>query len=128
MRGGPLSNHGPYRNEIWRLVEAQHRVSTMKLVDSPHEQETLEELLDATKPPVPDECSHLHWLLFTPFRYDARTDSRFRREGRGGDGFLAPIVLCRKPGNTLASKSIGDDRIFSTGRDRNLFRPDTAAV
>lgn len=82
MRGGLLSNPSPYGGEIWRLVEAQHRVSTMKLVDNPREQETLEEILDATKPPVPDECSHLHWLLFTPFRYDARTDSRFRREGR----------------------------------------------
>lgn len=89
MRGGHLSNPSPYGGEIWRLVEAQHRVSTMKLVDNPREQETLEEILDATKPPVPDECSHLHWLLFTPFRYDARTDSRFRREGRTPAVFYA---------------------------------------
>lgn len=82
MRGGLLSNPGPDGGEIWRLVEAQHRLSTMKLVDSPSEHDTLEKLLDETKPLVPDECSHLHWLLFTPFRYDARRDSRFRRQGR----------------------------------------------
>jgi len=77
-----MSNPGPHGGEIWRLVEAQHRISTMKLVDNPREQETLEEILDATKPPVPPECRHLHWLLFTPFRYHARSDSRFRRAGR----------------------------------------------
>lgn len=54
----------------------------MKLVDNADEQRMLEELLDATKPPVPADCAHLHWLLFTPFRYDAGSDSRFRRAGR----------------------------------------------
>ena len=33
----------------WRLVEAQHRVSTLKLVDSVAEQELLEELIETTK-------------------------------------------------------------------------------
>ena len=71
------------------MVEAQHRFSTMKLVDDPEEQATLEALLDATKPPVPDGCRHLHWLLFTPFRYEARSDSRFRRAGRTPPAFYA---------------------------------------
>jgi hypothetical protein len=65
----------------WRAVEAQHRVSTMKLVDSLAEQATLERLLEETKPPVPPRCTHLHYLLFSPFRY-ARGNphaSRFRR-------------------------------------------------
>lgn len=53
----------------------------MKLVDSLDEQTLLEELLDETKPPVPEECRNLHWLLFTPFRYRARQASRFRRKG-----------------------------------------------
>lgn len=75
------ANPGPRRGEAWRLVEAQHRVSTMKLVDDEEEQRTLEELLDASKPPVPEACRHLHYLLFTPFRYEARSDSRFRRAG-----------------------------------------------
>jgi hypothetical protein len=67
----------------WRVVEAQHRVSTMKLVDTLDEQSTLEELLEETKPPVPPECAHLHYLLYTPFRYGAPypTGSRFRRAG-----------------------------------------------
>jgi hypothetical protein len=67
----------------WRVVEAQHRVSTMKLVDTLDEQATLEELLERTKPPIPANCKRLHYLLFTPFRYGAPypTGSRFRRAG-----------------------------------------------
>ncbi|MCA9738134.1 MAG: RES domain-containing protein, partial [Gemmatimonadetes bacterium] len=37
----------------WRVVEAQHLVSTRKLVDSAAEQEVLEDLLDGAKPPDP---------------------------------------------------------------------------
>lgn len=65
----------------WRAVEAQHRVSTMKLVDSLGEQVALERLLEETKPSVPSDCTGLHYLLFSPFRY-ARNNphaSRFRR-------------------------------------------------
>ena len=67
----------------WRLVEAQHHVSTLKLVDSVDEQELLEDLIEATKPPVPPECRDLHYLLSTPFRYGTvyPTGSRFRRAG-----------------------------------------------
>lgn len=61
----------------------------MKLVDSLDEQALLEELIDGSKPPVPAECRHLHWLLFTPFRYPARADSRFRRAGEGRGVFYA---------------------------------------
>lgn len=89
MPAAPSSNPGPRAGTVWRLVEAQNRVSTMKLVDDLEEQETLEELLDASKPPVPPECRHLHWLLFTPFRYQARGDSRFRRAGRTPGVFYA---------------------------------------
>ena len=77
------------RGTIWRIVEAQHSISTMKLVDTMDEQRTLEELLDASKPPVPPQCAHLHYLLFTPFRYEALTDSRFRRAGRTKGVFYA---------------------------------------
>jgi len=74
----------PVAGTCWRLVEAQHRVSTMKLVDDLDEQDRLERLIDATKPTVPEECRHLHYLLFTPFRYGAPypRGSRFRRAGR----------------------------------------------
>lgn len=83
------ANPGPRRGEAWRLVEAQHRVSTMKLVDDAEEQRTLEALLDDSKPPVPEACRHLHYLLFTPFRYEARSDSRFRRAGATPSVFYA---------------------------------------
>jgi hypothetical protein len=67
----------------WRTVEAQHRVSTMKLVDTLAEQALLEVIIDGTKPPVPAACRHLHYLLSTPFRYGAPypQGSRFRRAG-----------------------------------------------
>ena len=67
----------------WRLVEAQHHVSTLKLVDSVEEQTLLEELIDGTKPPLPPECRDLHYLLSAPFRYGAvyPAGSRFRRAG-----------------------------------------------
>ena len=65
------------------MVEAQHRVSTMKLVDTLAEQGVLESLADATKPAMPPECKHLHYLLSAPFRYGAPypSGSRFRRPG-----------------------------------------------
>lgn len=67
----------------WRVVEAQHHVSTLKLVDTLEEQRLLEELIENTKPVVPPECRHLHYLLATPFRYGAPypKGSRFRRAG-----------------------------------------------
>jgi len=72
----------PFRGQAWRFVEAQHRVSTLKLVDSLAEQAALEEILEETKPPVPDACRHLYYLLSTPFRYRPYpSGSRFRRAG-----------------------------------------------
>jgi len=60
----------------WRCVEAQHVIATRKLVDSDAEQAVLEDLIEAVKPPAPE--SHLHYLLFTPFRYPPlRYGSRF---------------------------------------------------
>ncbi|MFL6279993.1 MAG: RES family NAD+ phosphorylase [Vicinamibacterales bacterium] len=79
-----LSSERRRRSGIcWRTVEAQHRVSTMKLVDTLDEQHALELLVDTTKPPLPPECRHLHYLLVTPFRYGAPypSGSRFRRAG-----------------------------------------------
>lgn len=61
----------------------------MRLVDTLDEQRLLEELLDETKPPVPAECTHLHYLLFTPFRYAARHATRFRAAGERRGVFYA---------------------------------------
>jgi hypothetical protein len=73
----------PLSGTCWRLVEAQHRVSTLKLVDTVEEQSLLEDLIQNTKPVLPAECAHLHYLLSTPFRYGAAypVGSRFRRAG-----------------------------------------------
>lgn len=73
----------PLSGTCWRLVEAQHRVSTLKLVDTIEEQGVLEDLIQNTKPVLPAERAHLHYLLSTPFRYGAvyPVGSRFRRAG-----------------------------------------------
>ena len=79
----------------WRVVEAQHIVSTMSLVDTLAEQQMLEDLLESSKPPVPPDCRHLHYLLATPFRYGAAypTGSRFRRAGPTPGVFYASMSV-----------------------------------
>lgn len=74
----------PLHLSPWRVVESQHQVSTRKLVDSADEQELLEHLIDAAKPPDLTG-GRSHYLLFTPFRYPPlRHGSRFgRRHERG---------------------------------------------
>jgi len=74
----------PAAVDLWRAVEAQHVVSTMRLVDSLAEQEALEEILEATKPAVPLAAAKLDYLLFTPFRYPSPFPSRFRAVGDPG--------------------------------------------
>jgi hypothetical protein len=64
---------------LWRAVEAQYVVATRPLVDTQAEQELLESLLDAAKPPMPANCAGLDYLLSTPFRYPPSLyGSRFR--------------------------------------------------
>jgi hypothetical protein len=76
------SNAGALKLRCWRVVEAQSKISTMKLTDTLAEQEALERIIDDTKNKVPDECRHLGFLLFTPFRYTPYPfNSRFRRSG-----------------------------------------------
>ncbi|MGI9044518.1 MAG: RES family NAD+ phosphorylase [Gemmatimonadaceae bacterium] len=58
----------PLQLSPWRVVEAQHQISTRKLVDSNEEQALLEELIDRVKP-ADRTGGRLHYLLFTPFRY-----------------------------------------------------------
>ncbi|QRM36806.1 RES family NAD+ phosphorylase [Rhizobium rhizogenes] len=74
----------PISGRYWRLVEAQHQVSTLKLVDTLEEQALLETLLEESKPALPPECAGLDYLMATPFRYGAiyPYGSRFRRAGR----------------------------------------------
>ena len=61
-----------------RLVESQEQVATNALVSTLAEQALLEELIEASKPPVPRHAAPLHYLLSTPFRYPPLTwGSRF---------------------------------------------------
>jgi hypothetical protein len=72
------------------MVEGQHVISTMALVDTAEEQAVLESLLEATKPAIPEDCRHLHYLMSAPFRYGTYpTSSRFRRRGRTPGVFYA---------------------------------------
>jgi hypothetical protein len=74
----------PRRLAPWRVVEAQHQVSTRKLVATDAEQALLEELIESVKPPDAT-AGRLHYLLSTPFRYPSlRHGSRFARRGERG--------------------------------------------
>ena len=80
--------------KVWRMVEAQHLVSTTKIVDTMAEQVLLEDVLEESKPPVPKEAADLHFLLFSPFRYEPRqpTGSRFRAVYEPGVFYAAETV------------------------------------
>lgn len=71
----------PYRAKLYRMVEAQHRISTDRLVAGIAEQEVLERLIEQAKPSLPPEAGGLHHLLRTPFRYGYAKATRFRRAG-----------------------------------------------
>ena len=71
------------RADPWRVVEAQHRSSTRKLVDTLEEQALLEDLIERVKPAT-SHTLQLHYLLSTPFRYPplrhgTRFSSRYDR-------------------------------------------------
>ena len=68
----------PLRGRLVRLVESQAQIATLQLVDTLAEQALLEELLETSKPPLPQSAEPLHYLLKTPFRYPPlRWGSRF---------------------------------------------------
>lgn len=68
----------PLRGRLVRLVESQEQVATLQLVDNLAEQGLLEDLLETSKPPLPQSAEPLHYLLKTPFRYPPlRWGSRF---------------------------------------------------
>lgn len=68
-----------YRKTVWRVVEAQHRISTNRLTGSLADQKRLEELADTAKPDLPRAARDIHYLLASPFRYGHAVASRFRR-------------------------------------------------
>ena len=90
------------RGRLWRVVEAQAKISTMKLTDTLDEQAVLERVIEQTKPKIPAECEHLGYLLFTPFRYAPYPfDSRFRRAASRDGVFYAS----EEPTTALAEAS-----------------------
>jgi hypothetical protein len=80
------------RAELWRGVEAQHFVATMRLVDTLAEQRLLEEMLEASKPAPPAHAAGRHPLIATPFRYVVPFDSRCRRADEAGIWYGAESV------------------------------------
>lgn len=83
------SEHIAYAGRIWRVVEAQHRISTNRLATSSDDQHMLELLAEEVKPQMPESARHLDFLLASPFRYGHRQASRFRRAGEKPGIFYA---------------------------------------
>lgn len=86
----------PYRCSLWSVIEGQARSSALRLVDTFEEHDALEAMLEAAKPPVPGECTHLDYQFWSPFRYGRYPhSSRFRRAGKSpgvGYGSEAPLT------------------------------------
>lgn len=74
-------NRSQLTGTVWRAVEAQHRTSTRRIVDTVAEQMRLEELLEQNKPAYPAGAERLDYLLASPFRYGNPNGSRFRSGG-----------------------------------------------
>jgi RES domain len=89
-----------YARVLWRVVEAQHTASTMRLTDSLEEQAALEAVLEESKPALPPSVRGLHYLLATPFRYRPHLGSRFRAALEAGVWYGAETLR-----TALAEKS-----------------------
>lgn len=109
----------PLRADLWRAVEAQHRIATMRLADSAAEQAVLERLLEASKPPLPPAARGLSYLLNTPFRYLSPWPSRFRAAGAAGVWYGAEHIAtaCAEVGYWRWRFLMDSDGL----RDGNLF-------
>jgi hypothetical protein len=79
----------PYAGTVWRIVEAQHRISTNRLTSDLGEQARLEAMAEAAKPDLPKAAQGLHYLLAAPFRYGHSVASRFRKAGERPGIFYA---------------------------------------
>lgn len=80
--------------DLFRLVETQHIAATMRLVDSADEQDVLEQMLEESKPPMPETAAGVHYLLAAPFRYFPQTGSRFRTVNTPGVWYGADDPYC----------------------------------
>lgn len=74
----------PLAGRVYRYAEDQERSATRSLVATHEEHDLLEELLEASKPPLPETSKPYHYLLTTPFRYPplpygSRFGARYQR-------------------------------------------------
>lgn len=113
------SEHRAYAGQVWRVVEAQHRISTSRLATGLAEQHLLEELAEEVKPQVPESARHLHFLLASPFRYGHRQPSRFRRADERPGIFYAS----ERESTAIAETAYWRLRFF--GRSPGLSPPST---
>ena len=91
---GP-SRVAPIACKAWRVVEAQHKVMTRRLVDDLEEQILLEQIVDDIKPPRPPgaQFEGLHFLLLTPFRHPPlKGGSRFGTPAERGLWYGAKLL------------------------------------
>ena len=71
----------PIKGELFRIIESQEQAATSQLVNRLDELELLNELIDGTKPAVPNSKKKPHYLVLTPFRYPPlKHGSRFGKK------------------------------------------------
>ena len=89
-----LQEHAHQRtmNNAWRGVETQYIAASLKLVNNLEEQALLEELLERSKPALPQGCENKHYLLSSPFRYFPQHSSRFRPANQSGSWYGASTL------------------------------------
>lgn len=110
-----------YAGRVWRLVEAQHRISTNRLAGDVEDQALLESLVEEVKPVMPRAARALHYLLGTPFRYGYAKASRFRQANERPGIFYASEHVATAVAETAYWRLLFFSR--STG-----FVPPTAVV
>lgn len=106
----------PVEGAFWRVVEAQHRNSTLALVDdaSLDDQAILEAEIETVKPIIPEAARGLHYLLFTPFRYrPGYPGSRFRRHDQGPDAADGVFYASEAVGTAMAETAFYRFLFFS---------------
>lgn len=111
----------PYQAKLWRLVEAQHRISTNRLAASADDQALLEQMVEEVKPVLPPAARGLHYLLATPFRYGHKKSSRFRAAGERPGIFYA----AEQAATAVAETAYWRLHFFSRSPG---FRPPTTVV
>jgi RES domain len=112
------SNARRLSRKLWRVVESQHAVATLRLVDSLAEQAALESILEESKPELAENTAHLHYLLATPFRYRSQYGSRFRRAFDAGVFYGAEQLR-----TALAEKSFWLSHFFRDSPALHHVRP-----